>query len=527
MEDRFLIYPVDPQRPESLPEIFVDRLVFKSLGSASPRYEPLQSTINHLQRLNPLCVVVQRNVQDPDFLAEHAAYYANWPYKVPRFCDRLHFFSRSAISDDPLETIDDFAENEGCYLGFATLRPISLSPLAATVLKTQGDNDQRFVLANDEFVVHLAGRNFSIIGTPFMQQDNAVGACAQASIWMAFRTLRRKEGQVAHSPAEITSAATRFLVTGRTLPNRRGLIVEQVAEAIRSAGYSPHMIPLRHFNQQATQATLDNALIALYPYVESGIPVLLLLFPANSEGHAVLLIGHNWNDPPAKLLPFGSFQHPDWNTPITISDAASWIDPFIVHNDNSGPYLDLPAQGAPYSLETAVSAIPFFPSDVYMDGAEARLTAQNLLKAVVTEANAQEPALQDLVARTYLQDRSDFRAATFSSDMPSDVKGYYRMKWLPKRIWVTELNTLDNYANAPNGADNRIGEILVDPASEPEDAHFLSVHLGPELLPGHSGIVIDRDALLARLLPFQSKAERTHLLFVLNTRPSLASRFFL
>ncbi|WP_200248898.1 hypothetical protein [Lamprobacter modestohalophilus] len=88
-------------------------------------------------------------MQDPDFLAEHGAYYARWSYKVPRFCHRLHFFSTSPTSHDVLDAIEAWSAEtaRAAYLGFVTIRPIVQSPIGATFLKRP---DQ----ANNDFVCH-------------------------------------------------------------------------------------------------------------------------------------------------------------------------------------------------------------------------------------------------------------------------------------------------------------------------------------------------------------------------------------
>ena len=306
--ERFDVHKITPGNEDELAQLFRLLLVTKGMKSGSPRYTPLENTIRHISSLGANSVLLQRNVQDPDFLAEHAAYYSKWSYKVPRFCDRLHFFNSEVVSEDPLDFIDKMAITQGSYLGFVTLRPISVSPQAATILSPPNNEAKHFILSKDDFQVNIAGQQFSVAGTPFMQQDNAVGACAQAAIWMALRTLRRKEGQSAFSPSQITTAATRFLVRGRTLPNRGGLIVEQITEALRTAGYSPHTIPLRELGQDATEETIIASRQALYPYVESGIPVLVLLFPKDAEGHAVLLIGHGWEKEPASLIKNGDIR---------------------------------------------------------------------------------------------------------------------------------------------------------------------------------------------------------------------------
>jgi len=212
--------------------------------------EPLKQSLAHVANLGCKTIVKQHTVQDPDFFAEYFAYYSRMFGDIDKYCHRFHFFSLPKNpKEEVLDYIDRASEDDSHYLGFITIRPVRSSPVAATILRALPN--QHFLLSTDQFDVHLAGRKFSVCGTPFMQQDNAVGACAQASIWMALRTLRKKEGNSAFDPAQITSAATRFLVRGRTLPNREGLGVDQMIEAIRFAGYSPHIM------QFGTGAYLD------------------------------------------------------------------------------------------------------------------------------------------------------------------------------------------------------------------------------------------------------------------------------
>jgi len=509
MKDRFSIHTINRDSIESLVAVFQECLPDRSFGHGISRFNPLLKIINELHDLSACCAVEQSFVQDPDFLAEHEVYYSKWTAPIPRYCTRLHFFSEPPISDDLIESIDQMFETPDAYLGFVTLRPIGISPIGATIIRPAAKGGSMYLLSQDQFKVNIAGRSFHVCGTPFMQQDNAVGACAQASIWMALRTLRRKEGQAAFSPAQITTAATRFLVMRRTLPNRGGLSLEQVSEAIRGAGYAPHMIPLRPFDADATPEMLAKMKRALYPYVESGIPVLLLLFPSKSEGHAVVLIGHSWNASPENLIKLKTLEFGDTTTEVEIFDAASWVSPFIIHNDNTGPYIplhDSPGGEGFYCLAHAGYALPLLQTDVFVDGSEAqecaiRFLEDSLLNVAPALCGAGQGSVScsKLVMRTYLQDRSDFRRNVVEGDFSPDVKNYYRLKWLPKRIWVTELNLMDGYGANPGSGQLRIGEILLDPAAEPEEGAFLSIRLAGCLIPdnqtGITGIVIDRDAI--------------------------------
>lgn len=470
-------------------------------GSSTGRTGPQLRTINdHLASLYVRAAVVQHDVQDPDFLAEHCTYYAQWALPVPRFCTRIHFFSTDARSDDVLEAIDAFAQETDAYLGFLTLRPVANSPIGPTFLKKPPDLWHRFIRTYDEYPVNLGGQRFFVPATPFMEQDNAVGACAQASIWMALRTLRWREGRSAFSPAEITTAATRFVVNGRTLPNRDGLRIEQITEAIRAAGYSPHVIPLRSSEDILNQ---DNWSVqehqkvcrSLYPYIESGIPVLLaLLHPTG--GHAIVAIGHGWTKRPMTA----KSAHDEQIGETTVIDASCWASPFVIHNDNSGAYLDLPpGPGKGYTLSDAFCAIPLLSADILVDAEEARNTCINLLANLASSElkNSYLALPNELVTRTRLLSRSFFRREVVLGYMNQNLKRYYRQKWLPRHVWAMELSPVVGYEQSPDNGIPRLGEILLEPSADPKEAHFLTVRLNGMALkekPTTSDLIIDRDA---------------------------------
>ncbi|MCK0154328.1 hypothetical protein MWU49_11490 [Alcanivorax sp. S6407] len=492
---------------QSLIEVIGPQLEDGQGALSSASYMPLTNTIEHIVGLGAKVAIVQHQVQDPDFIAEHEAYYYKWTTPVKRFCKRIHFFRKEITGNEsPLKIIDQFAEESGVYLGFITLRPIRLCPLGATILLPNSYPDQdRFIIARESFQVNLTGASFSVLGTPFMQQDNAVGACAQASIWMGLRTLRKRLGQSAFSPAQITNAATRFLVKGRTLPNRQGLVVDQITEALRSSGYAPHVIPLRS-GKEVSDGDVLAMKARLYPYVESGIPVLLGLFPPSGDGHAVLLIGHDWDADPSShycLNYLGGIV----GKPVKLVCASSWVNHFYIHNDNTGPYVPLPDRGREYGycLEDAAFAIPFLRKDVLMDADEAITACYGIFANCIDDSLVK--SLPPFVFRVYLQERSEFRRCVREGDLPEEIQGYYREKWLPKRVWVAEINVLNGYGSLSH-KKSRVGEVVLDPYSDPYDGHFLSIRLSSAVFTGPTGkgvgVIVDRDPFDGKIkfLPF-------------------------
>lgn len=477
--------------------------VFSDLAFAAPsigreaRRRPLESIFNLLNGMSCQAIIKQFPVQDPDFYAEYNRYYSKVFGHDGKYCHRFHFFALAPLENEDALDFIDRAHEEGAsnYLGFVTIRPIRSSPVAASILKPPPGS--HFILASDKFDIHLAGRTFCISGTPFMQQDNAVGACAQASIWMALRTLRKKEGNSAFDPAQITSAATRFLARGRTLPNREGLSVEQIVEAVRFAGYSSHILWLKDpGDSDRDSLRLADAKRKIYTYVESEIPVILGVYTNIHSGHALVSIGHNW-DQTADVAPIDTWTLPG-AAQLDIYHSVSWVKDFLVHNDNSGPYLKLSdrVDANFYALDQAAFAIPLLPSDVFITGEEAEVTSFDLIKKLILPIlEDKNVTLKPLVLRTYLSERFKFRDwVTRNQHMTDELKRYYRQKVLPKRIWITEICLLDGYCDSHNSQSIRVGEVILDPTGEPDDIPFLSAHINLSAIKGVSGagICIDR-----------------------------------
>ncbi|MBI2779507.1 MAG: hypothetical protein HYX62_06980 [Gammaproteobacteria bacterium] len=324
MSERLQIYQITTL--EEMLKNVRGKLIEHAPLAKPPRFNPLINVLNQVIAHGCKVVIKQYPVQDPDFFAEYNAYYSRIFANVDKYCERLHFFSLPLTdqNETALDYIDRIASIPNSYIGFSTIRPVRSSPIGATILRPP--KGSHFVLCRDVFPVHLAGQTFSVTGTPFMQQDNAVGACAQTSIWMALRTLRKKEGNSAFDPAQITNAATRFLIGGRTLPNREGLQINQMIEAIRNAGYSTHVCTFRSSGEVMSNPLLQSVKRTLYTYVESEIPVILALYPESGDGHAVVLIGHGWD---ANIINRVDVDIPlSANNATQVCHAVSWVNHF-------------------------------------------------------------------------------------------------------------------------------------------------------------------------------------------------------
>lgn len=484
-----------------------------SLG-ADELLTPWQLIMEHLRGAGAKTLLVQRDVFDPDFLEEHQAFYAHQLRLVERLCVRIHFFDEVAEEAVLLAEDNEDAQreafiryvdgvNKASYLGFVSLRPIRHAPIGASIVAIP-DHDSPTVW--DDFPVHIAGREFTVRGTPFLQQDNAVGVCAQASMWMALRSLRRRHGNSAYSPAELTVAATQYLAVDRAFPGRAGLTTGQMLDAIRFAGHDPLHIPVREVRGPATTAW--KVLDAAGPYVESGLPVLMVLskppakpaadgaeVEANEEdgaaGHVVVAVGLKTASSRIKDKRAGSAK-------LKYIPTTNWYRELTVQNDGEGPYQPLQPAGykkASYYLEDACSLIVVLPHGVFTSAAESCVLAEHAFMRAAMIAAAEsggeqlEPLKSELILRPLLCTRHAFRRwAMEAPELHATVRDRYRTAVLPRHVWVVEIH--DSRTYNPNDADStsRVGEVVLDASADPlnADGHiFASIHKG--LISGPEG----------------------------------------
>lgn len=490
MAIRYRFIPFDPGID---PAVLLAQIVPKGsdvgrMLSDGRMQKPWATAVAHMGKLHAGCLLVQDGVRDPDFLEEHQAFYGKQHRPVEKNCIRVHAFSFSLTDfggdeSQILHLIDEAAATPDVYLGFITIRPLRHAPVAATILRPTPGDVSTIV---DDFPVHIAGNEFCVTGAPFLQQDNAVGACAQASIWMALRTLRRRVGNAAFSPAELTIAATRYLASDRVFPGRNGLSALQMLEAVRFAGHDPlHLsIPTTKDIAQALDVSVAGA-----PYIESGLPVITLLLKRGS-GHAVASIGLNWG--PAPVVDQDVIRFPE--LPVPYMHSSAWVQGFVIHNDNSGPYVPL-LSGDPeqaYCLEGVNGLIVPLPEEVYTTAAEAELLA---LKAfLIAAAFFSAPAgpgvkLPEVrfVLRPYLCQRHAFRRwAKNCGPLDPSIKSIYRIRELPKYLWVVEVHDRNKFDPSNQHSLSRCGEIVLDASADPfhgDSLLFVRVthHLWPSL----------------------------------------------
>ncbi len=467
----------DPQA--LLQEIYPPGNSFGEVLSGESKAPQWGAVISLLRHLGAKRLLIQSGIRDPDFLEEHQAFYAKQHRPVSLKCVRIHAFALDvAIPDQTDEAavlafLDAAKAQEGSYIGFITVRPLRHAPVGATIISPPVS---RRPTAFDTFPVHIAGIEFGVTGTPFLQQDSAVGACAQASIWMALRTIRRRQGNVAYSPAELTVAATRYISSDRTFPGRTGLTVEQMLEAIRFAGHDPLHLAVREklTNEEQVQSVLRLAV----PYIESGLPVIMGL-KHSSGGHAVVAIGLQ-NSSQQVHDEVVTHTQDDGAIQIAYTPSSAWTPALLIHNDNTGPYQKLGSDNeSNYKLIQTVSLIVPLPDGIYTTAGEAEVLAIRAvvrLAAIFSAGTLGELTLPEVpfVLRTILSTRHRFREwAKDDKTLAPEIIARYRTHELPEQMWVIEIHDKGVFNPGDPSVASRVGEIVLDAAADSVHADAL------------------------------------------------------
>lgn len=469
-QSRYLLLPFDTDKAaamEMLRSLLSDGGGSAALLKSASRNDPWKEVISHLVDHGAKMLLVQNLVVDLDFIEEHKLAYAQQHRQVDKWCLRVHAFSesfrRTKKTDNPshiLNFVDRAKRKPDCYLGFVTLRPLRHAPVGATFLQVPR---KLKVNASDRFNVELTGVQFSVQATPFLQQESAAGACAQASIWMALRTISQHMKRQRVSVAELTLAASQQTRFNRRSPGTDGLTVGEMIEALKAMGWNYF-----HFDiPRAQEARGDIVLRTVGPYLDSGLPVVMSLRVGDDVGHAVVAIGREMGSD-SMLAP--SDEEKEWKCQFS----EGWTSHLTVNNDNTGPYVPLPMKPKPtkqYAASQARGLIIPLPSAVLMSARQAQLIACEVGLPVISQVfTATDEILKTrpdtpIVLRTYLCSRHAWRAwATRATHMGREVRSQYRSMSLPELLWIVEIHDADSFDPAKDSA-SCCGEMLFDAAS--------------------------------------------------------------
>lgn len=322
-----------------------------------------------------------------------------------------------------------------------------------------------------------------------MQQDGQLGCCAHASLATIDRFFAPDYGRPPYFVSQILEKAAQVPDIRRPVP-ATGLTALQISQALKQMGYVPLIyqygkdIPIPPFPPERV----------IYHYMESQIPIMLGI-PTESGGHALTIIGHSFEpDMWWALAQSAYYRRRPSGGPYHCS--TTWIQNFIVQDDNFGPYLTVPKEFIWAKANEALLIVVPLPKDVNIQGEDAELYAYRMLSEKIildwmSETAKKEKSArkwyeiffehlksEDLVLRTCLLDSDKFKKRYTSPHL----KDFYQALDMPDKIWLTEISIPELFCQSRL----RLGEIIVDSTSSMKFGHsFISIHL--------PGIIVTRN----------------------------------
>lgn len=288
-------------------------------------------------------ILIEENYVSKDFLHDYTNYYALCFEDYPKFCKRVHFFNNvfdedeinSILLNDESESVE-FWDN---YLGFIVVKPIPLTVLGYSVLKTYSNsvnfNDRNFWGVRD-YKVHLFGSEITIKSLAFQEQDTVLSACATTAIWSMLNKASVDFHTILKSPSQITKDADKTSLDGSRLFPNKGLSVLQICQAIQNSGLvSEIKQPNLHVDNPLFGKVGINVVTNTYlkkilnAYSPIGIPIILIInVPTNRTYglHAITISGFKQSEP-LHIAP-----------KTEISWLSDNIEKFYAHDDQWGPF---------------------------------------------------------------------------------------------------------------------------------------------------------------------------------------------
>lgn len=171
-------------------------------------------------------------------------------------------------------------------------------------------------------------KKFKITGTFFCQQNSVTSVCAHAALCMTLNNV----GKDIITPEDINKDIGIDHIDKKIGPQNRGLSQEDIVKVLKDYGLAYTWTnffenPNIEYNEY------------IYRYIEGRCPALLV-FSTDTELHVVPILGHTLNTDIWR--PEAETAYTDQIDRLHYKSTASWVDHFIIHDDNFGPYFCMP-----------------------------------------------------------------------------------------------------------------------------------------------------------------------------------------
>jgi hypothetical protein len=341
-----------------------------------------------------------------------------------------------------------------------------------------------YISSERDFIVNAKGRDFVVGGIYYCQQTQETNVCAHACLRMALNTL----GQ---SPHRVTGESINRMLG--TVPPIGGLSLGQFQTIINSTpGLTAHV-------ESCAGLTPAQYVSVLSSIVESGHLALLVFTTSSIIRHVVMVFGHTRNSDEWHPQAIPAYAGP--NSALYYR-SSSWIDHFLIHDDNFGPYYALSSRALEEDQNVRpehIIAITPHPMNIRADFAETSVSiilpwiAQQLPSRVGKWLDYMKDPPRPphhYIMRTLLISRDAYeqhlRATTAHDGSVIGAATLASLSTLPERFWMVEFSLAPLYT----GNLSKLGEMLFDSQSAPDPANLLALLLAARL----PGVFILKDA---------------------------------
>lgn len=334
-----------------------------------------------------------------------------------------------------------------------------------------------FIYTDAEFTVRVHDQTLPLTGVYYCQQNGCTSVCAHASIRMVVNSMRPGK-------ARLTNRAINDALGG--VPSD-GLVPSQIKTIIESAGD----LSVDIVNCQNIKAV--DYISILTAAAESG-DIALLTFTTGAKGsrqtgvlsgaevpeapddeagadtHVVVVVGHTLNSDewhPQALPAYSGLPGSRY------SPSSDWVDHFVIHDDNFGPYFTLSSRALELDPSVKASRIIIIRdrpchSKAFAAEAAASVVLSKLLPPLVGLASNSwfdriTTSEQDYVTRPVLVTRERYmahiEAAVGHDGSRTTADERAVLATLPEHFWMVEFTIADLFT----GNKSKLGEVLFQP----------------------------------------------------------------
>ena len=248
--------------------------------------------------INAKTMVIEENYISKDFLDGYASYYALCFENYPKVCRRVHFFNEKFGEPELSAAITSDNSNlwDG-YLGFIVVKPIPITVIGLTLLKTYpNEAEHRVFWGTREYDVHLFGKKLKINSLAFQEQDTVIAACATTAIWSMLNKASLDFHTTLKSPSQITRDADTVSPDGSRLFPNKGLSLLQICQAIVNSGLVSEIKRgnIKHSKDYGMVVSSIYIRKILNAYSAIGIPIILVIKVPTGDtygAHAITVSG--------------------------------------------------------------------------------------------------------------------------------------------------------------------------------------------------------------------------------------------